>query len=173
MRTWQPPDAAAGTIRAAIADIDSKLIVNDLTTLNIQIDDSISNERTIALLASTFGILAAVLAGIGLYGILAYSTRGRTREIGIRMALGAQRWTVVRLILREILILAGLAVAVTIPLSIVLTRALHSQLFNVSTVDGGVYAVATIIIALVAALAGLIPARRAASTDPAKALRTE
>ena len=103
VRTWQPPDAAAASIRAAIANIDSKLIVHDLTTLSTQIDDTHPNERTIALLASTFGMLATLLAGIGLYGILAYSTAQRTREIGIRMALGAQRWEVVRLILREIL----------------------------------------------------------------------
>jgi ABC-type antimicrobial peptide transport system permease subunit len=147
--------------------------VNDLTTLSTQIDDTIANERSIALLASTFGILATLLAGIGLYGILAYATAQRTREIGIRMALGAQRLAVIRLILREILILAGVAVAVTIPLSILLTRAINSQLFNVSSIDGSVYGSAITIIAAVAALAGLIPARRAASTDPARALRTE
>jgi putative ABC transport system permease protein len=173
IRTWQPPDTAAASIRAAIAGIDQKLIVNDVITLSEQIDDSISNERTIALLATTFGTLATLLAGIGLYGILAYSTAQRTREIGIRMALGAQRRTVVHLILREILILAGAAITVTIPISIALTRALRSQLFNVSTTDVSVYAAAITIIALIAALAGLIPARRAASIDPARALRTE
>ena len=147
--------------------------MNDLTTLSIQIDDTLSSERTIALLASTFGILATLLAGIGLYGILAYATAQRTREIGIRMALGAQRWAMVRLILRETLILAGVAIAVTIPVSIALTRALRGQLFNVSSTDGSVYATAITIIVLVAALAGLVPARRAASIDPARALRTE
>ncbi len=147
--------------------------MNDLTTLNTQIDDTLSSERTIALLASTFGILATLLAGIGLYGILAYATAQRTREIGIRMALGAQRWAMVRLILRELLILAGVAIAVTIPISIVVTRALRSQLFNVSATDASVYVSAITIIVIVAALAGLIPARRAASIDPARALRTE
>ena len=173
VRTWQPPDSAAGSIRAAIANIDSKLIVNDLTTLSTQIDDTIANERTIALLASTFGVLATLLAGIGLYGILAYSTAQRTHEIGIRMALGAQRSAMVRLILREILILAGVAITVTIPISIVVTRALRSQLFNVSATDASVYVTAITIIVFVAALAGLIPAQRAASIDPAQALRTE
>jgi ABC-type antimicrobial peptide transport system permease subunit len=89
------------------------------------------------------------------------------------MALGAMRWTVVRLILREILILAGVAIAVTIPISIAATRALRTQLFNVSSMDGTVYAVAIVIIVFIAALAGLIPARRAASIDPVRALRTE
>jgi putative ABC transport system permease protein len=173
LRTWQTPETAAGSIRAAIAQIDSKLIVNDLTTLDSKIDDTISSERMIALLASAFGGLATLLAGIGLYGILAYSTAQRTREIGIRMALGAQRWGMVRLILREILTLAGVAIAVTIPISMVATRALRSQLFHVSTTDGGVYAVAIALIVTVAALAAVIPARRAASVDPSRALRTE
>jgi putative ABC transport system permease protein len=173
VRTWQPPQAAADSIRAAIANIDSKLIVHDLTTLDTQIDTTISNERTIALLASIFGILATGLAGIGLFGILAYSTAQRTREIGIRMALGAQRWGVVRLILREVLTLAGIAVVVTIPIAIFATRALRSQLFNVSSIDVAIYATAIAIITLIAALAGLIPARRAASIDPARTLRTE
>jgi putative ABC transport system permease protein len=173
VRTWQPPSAAAASIRAAVGNLDSKLIVHDLTTLSIQIDDSISTERTVALLASAFGALATLLAGIGLYGILAYSTAQRTREIGIRMALGAQRWSVVRLILREILVLAGIAIAVTIPISILATRALQSELFNVSSTDANVYAIAITVVVFVAALAGLIPARRAASVDPMQALRTE
>jgi predicted permease len=173
VRTWQSPDAAAAGIRAAINNIDSKLIVDDLTTLSIQIDDTIASDRTIALLASIFGGLATLLAGIGLYGILAYSTAQRTREIGIRMALGSQRRAVVNLILRETLYLVGITVAVTVPISIEMTRALRSQLFNVSSADVFVYAVAIITIVLVAGLAGLIPARRAASIDPARALRTE
>jgi ABC-type antimicrobial peptide transport system permease subunit len=89
------------------------------------------------------------------------------------MALGAQRWAVVRLILQEILVLAGIAIAVTIPISIMATRALRSQLFNVSSTDANVYAIAIAVVVFVAALAGLIPARRAASVDPIQALRTE
>jgi putative ABC transport system permease protein len=173
VRTLLPPDTAASSIRGAINNIDSKLIVNDLTTLSGQIDDSISNERTIALLASTFGLLATLLAGIGLYGILAYSTAQRTREIGIRMALGAQRLSVVSLILREVLLLAGASIAATIPVAILATRALRSQLFNVSSADATVYATGMAIIAVVTALAGFIPAQRAASVDPMTALRTE
>ena len=173
VRTWQPPQAAANSIRAAIANIDSKLIVGRLTTLTDQIDDDLLAERTIALLAGTFGVLATVLAGIGLYGILAYSTAQRTREIGIRMALGAKRSSVVGLILREVLILAGWAIGITIPVAVLATRAVRSQLFGVSIADPGVYAAGVLLIALVAVLAGFLPSRRAATVDPARALRTE
>jgi ABC-type antimicrobial peptide transport system permease subunit len=173
VRTWQKPEAAANTIRAAIANLDSKLIVGNLSTMRDQIDQQILAERTIALLALAFGVLATVLAGIGLYGILAYSTAQRTREIGIRMALGARRGTVVRLIVRETMVLAGGAVIVTIPLAILATRAVRSQLFGVSIADPIVYGTGIVVICLVAGLAGFVPARRAATIDPARALRTD
>jgi ABC-type antimicrobial peptide transport system permease subunit len=173
IRTWQPPQTAANSIRAVIANIDPKLIVSNLSTMTEQIDESLLAERTIALLAATFGVLATALAGIGLYGILAYSTAQRTREIGIRMALGARRATVVSLILREVMILAGGAIAVTIPLALLATRAVRSQLFGVSVADPIVYIAGVLVIGLVAVLAGFIPSRRAATVDPARALRTE
>jgi predicted permease len=173
VRTWQSPESAANTIRSAVANIDSKLIVNNVGTLTQQIDENLLTERTIALLALVFGGLAALLAGIGLYGILAYSTAQRTHEIGIRMALGARRGSVVRLILRETLILAGCAVGATIPLALFAARAVRSQLFGVSFADPLVYLAGILAICLVAMLAGFLPARRAASVDPAQALRTD
>ena len=173
LRTWQPPDAASASVRSAIADLDTKLIVGNLRTMTQQIDASLLAERAIAMLATAFGVLATLLAGIGLYGILAYSTAQRTREIGIRMALGARRVTVVGLILREVLLLAGGAIAVTIPLAMLATRTVRSQLFGVSVADPEVYAAGILIICVVAVLAGFIPARRAATIDPARALRTE
>ena len=173
VRTWQDPDAAANSIRAAIGNIDSKLIVAHLTTMRDAINENLLAERTIALLATTFGMLATVLAGIGLYGILAYSTAQRTREIGIRMALGARRVTVVRLILWEVMVLAGGAMLVTIPIAILATRAVRSQLFGVSIADPAVYGAGIAVICLVAGLAGFVPARRAATVDPARALRTD
>jgi ABC-type lipoprotein release transport system permease subunit len=173
VRTWQPPQATANSVRAAIAAIDTKLIVGNLAALNDQIDDNLLAERTVALLAGTFGGLATLLAGIGLYGILAYSTAQRTREIGIRMALGARRATVVSLILREVMILAGWAIGVTIPVALLATRAVRSQLFGVSVADPAVYVAGILVIGFVAALAGFIPSRRAATVDPARALRTE
>ena len=134
---------------------------------------SILAERTIALLAAIFGGLAAVLAGIGLYGILAYSTAQRTREIGIRMALGARRGSVVGLILREMLVLAGSSVGATIPLALLATWAVRSQLYGVSVADPMVYVSGILAIAVVAAIAGFVPARRAAGVDPSRALRTD
>jgi predicted permease len=173
VRTWQAPQTAANGIRAAVANIDSKLIVNGIKPMSQAIDESIQDQRAMAMLAAIFGGIAALLAGIGLYGILAYSTAQRTREIGIRMALGAQRGTVVQLILRETLILAGCAVGVTIPIALLAVRAVKSQLFGVSIVDPVVYISGVLAISIVAALAAFVPARRAASIDPTKALRTE
>jgi len=173
VRTWQAPQAAANEVRAAIAGIDAKLVVGDLSTMTEDIDNNLLSERTIALLAAVFGILATVLAGVGLYGILAYSTAQRTREIGIRMALGARRTAVVGLIVREVLLLAGGAVAVTVPLAMLGSRAVRSQLFGVSIADPGVYGAGIAVILLVAAIAGLVPARRAASINPTEALRNE
>jgi predicted permease len=128
VRTWQSADTAANSIRAAVKSIDSGLIVDNLSTMNDQIAQDIMPERTIALLATIFGLVAALLAGIGLYGILAYSTAQRTREIGIRMALGARRGSVIGLILRETLVLAGISVAATIPVALMATWAVRSQL---------------------------------------------
>lgn len=173
VRTWQTPEAAANAVRAAIQRIDGKLIVDDLRTMQNEIDDTISSERMIALLASVFGALAGLLAGIGLYGVLAYSTAQRTREIGIRMALGAQRLTVAKLILREVLILSASAVVVTLPIAFLLSRTLKGQLFGVSSADPLVYCAGIVMIALVASFAALLPARRAASVEPMEALRTE
>jgi putative ABC transport system permease protein len=173
LRTWQPPDAATASVRAAIANLDPKLIVGNLQTMTDQIDENLLAERAVAMLAAAFGLLATLLAGIGLYGILAYSTAQRTREIGIRMALGARRGAVVGLILREVLLLAGGAMVVTIPLAMLATRAVRSQLFGVSLADPIVYGVGILMICVVAALAGALPARRAATIDPARALRAD
>ncbi len=173
VRTWQDPDSAVGSIRAAVANIDTKLIVNNVVSMRGQIDENIAPERTIAFLASVFAAMAALLAGIGLYGILAFSTAQRTREIGIRMALGAKRSRVVRLILRETMILTGCAVGVTVPIALLATHAIRSQLFGVSSADPAVYAAGIFAVCVVAALAGFVPARRAASVDPVHALRTE
>ncbi|HUN84892.1 MAG TPA: ABC transporter permease [Terracidiphilus sp.] len=173
VRTWQSPDSAVNSIRAAVAQIDPKLVVGEVSTMTDAIDDSILEERTIALLATVFGVLATILAGIGLYGILAYSTTQRTREIGIRMALGAHRGTVIGMIVRDVMVLAGAAVGVTIPLAIVGSRLVRSELFGISFADPAVYGMGILVIGAVAALASLIPAQRSASVNPVDALRAE
>ncbi len=110
VRTWQAPKAVETSIRSATQQLDSKLAINNLQTEDEQIANSLSNERLIALLSVSFGIVAVLLAGIGLYGVLAYSTAQRTREIGIRMAMGAQRSGVVRLVLQDVLWICGASV---------------------------------------------------------------
>ncbi len=173
VRTWQSPELAMGNIRTAMQQLDSRLALSNLRTVDDQITDNLSTETLIALLSASFAALAVLLTAIGLYGVLAYSTAQRTREIGIRMALGAQRAGVIRLVLWDVLWLAGISIAVSLPVSLLLARLLRSQLFGVSSSDPLTLFVGTLLVCSVAALAALIPARRAALVDPMKALRSE
>jgi ABC-type antimicrobial peptide transport system permease subunit len=153
--------------------LDSKLALGKVRPMDELIADNLSSERIIALLAMSFGVLAVLLAAIGLYGVLAYSTAQRTREIGIRMAVGAQRSSVVRLVLSDVLWLTGITVVLTVPLSLLFANMLRSQLFGVSPFDPLTLLGATLLIVLVALLSAALPAKRAASIEPMKALRTE
>ncbi len=173
VRTWQSPELAMGNIRTAMQQLDSRLALTNLRTVDDQIADNLSTERLIALLSAGFALLAVLLSAIGLYGVLAYSTAQRTREIGIRMALGAQRGRVMRLVLWDVLWLAGISIAVSLPISLLLARLLRSVLFGVSPSDPLTLLIGTLLVGAVAALAALIPARRAALVDPMKALRSE
>jgi ABC-type antimicrobial peptide transport system permease subunit len=138
-----------------------------------QIAESVSSDRLIAVLAVSFGALATLMAAIGLYGVLAYATAQRTREIGIRMALGAQRRAVVRLVLADVVWLAGISVVVTLPVAMLASRIVRSQLYNVSPTDPLVMASGVLLVACVVIVAALLPARRAARVEPMQALRTE
>ena len=173
VRTWQPPEAALSNIRGAMQQLDSKLALSNLRTMDVQVSDNLSIERLVALLAVSFGVLAVLLAAIGLYGVLAYATAQRTREIGIRMALGAQHRTVIGLVLRDVLWLAGLSMLVTLLVALVLGRLLRTQLYGVSAADPATLFGGTLLVAVVVVLAAWLPARRAASIEPVKALRTE
>lgn len=160
-------------IRSAMQNLDSRLVVQSLQTMDTQIDADLTNESIIAFLAVSFGILASFLSAIGLYGVLAFSITQRTREIGIRMALGASRSSVVGMIMREVLWLAGITIAVAVPAAILLGRYLGSQLYGVSHTDPLTMVAVVILVSLVALIAAAIPARRAAGVNPTKALRYE
>jgi predicted permease len=173
VRTWQPPDAAETSIRGAMQQLDSKLALGTLRTMDEMIADNLSSERLIALLAVTFGALAVMLAAIGLYGVLAYATAQRTREIGIRMALGAQRSGVMQLVMKDVLWLTGISIAATIPLALLLARSLGTQLYGVRAGDPVALGTAILLVSMVAMIAAVIPARRAAGVNPTQALRSE
>src|SRR5580704_769255 len=173
VRTWQQPTDAETGIRAAMQQIDSKLALSNLQAEEQQIDNSLSSERLIAMLSSSFGVIAVLLAAMGLYGVLAFSTAQRTREIGIRMAMGAQRSAVVKMVLQDVLWICGVSIAVALPLALVLGRLLQAQLYGVHAGDPVTLLGGTLLIASVALLAAMIPARRAASVEPMQALRTE
>jgi predicted permease len=173
VRTWQQPADAETGIRAAMQQIDSKLALSNLQTEEQQIDNSLSNERLIAMLSSSFGVIAVLLAAMGLYGVLAFSTAQRTREIGIRMAMGAQRSAVVKMVLQDVLWICGVSIAVALPLALALGRLLQAQLYGVHAGDPVTLLGGTLLIAAVALLAAMLPARRAASVEPMQALRTE
>jgi predicted permease len=160
-------------LRGKIRDLDAAMPVYAMKTLEHQLDDTLSTERLIAMLSGAFGILATLLAALGLYGVMAFVVARRTREIGLRMALGAQRTEVVWMVMREALVLLGTGLAIGIPVAFWLSRYLASQLFSVKPSDVGTAAVALAILVGVTAGAGLFPARRASGIDPIRALRYE
>jgi len=173
VRTRQAPQDAAGTVRAAIAGIDSKLVVDSLQPLNSEIDRTLTSERMLSFLASSFGVAAAFLTAIGLYGVLAYSIAQRTREIGVRMALGATRGAVVNMVLREVLTMTGWSVALALPASVALGSIVRNQLFGVSYRDPATLSCVVLAIVAMALVAACVPARRAVKVQPIIALRYE
>ena len=143
-----------------------------MTTLETTVDSSLAVERLLALLSLLFGALATLLAAVGLYRVMSYTVARRTREIGIRIALGADRPEVVGLVLREVALLTGLGIAAGLPGAYAIGRAAESQLFGLSLLDPISLAGAALVLAFVGLLAGYLPARRAAATQPLVALRT-
>ena len=173
VRTLGAPEAVEPAIRLAVHNQDATLVVDDLKTMRAQIDISASNERSLAILAAAFAVLAAILAAVGLYGVLAYSTQSRTREIGVRLALGAPRHTLIGLVVREMAWIAGAATIVALPATVGLARLFRSQLYGVSTWDPATLVAALLLTACMVALAAALPAHRATAVDPMEALRNE
>lgn len=171
--TAQTPEALQQPIREAIHQLDPILVVDGMRSMQLQVDRSASDERALAFLAIGFSLLAMVLAAVGLYGVLAYSTEQRTREIGVRLALGAQRSSVVGLVLREMIIIASIAVVVALPSTAALARLFRSQLYGVTSTDPITLGAAFAITAMMVLVASALPARRAAGVQPMRALRTE
>ncbi len=173
VRTERDPDNAFRSVRGVMREIDPKMPVVGMKTLERQLDESLITERMIATLSSIFGVLATVLSIIGLYGVMAYMVERRSREIGIRMALGAQAGSVVWLVMREVVLLTVAGIVVGLPAAYGLTQLVRTQLYGVQPDDPASMAISTALLAAVALLAGYIPARRAASYDPVHVLRYE
>jgi predicted permease len=173
VRTDLSPQQMFPLLRAVVRKINPNLPVFLMKTEERQRDDSLAIELLAARLSSAFGTLATVLAGIGLYGVMGFVVARRTREIGIRMALGADTGNVIWLVMREVLLLAGAGIAVGLPAALAVTRLVASQLFGVRPNDPATIAAATAGIAAIAMLSGFIPARRATRVDPVTAIRCE
>ena len=173
VRTRMTPEEMFNSIRTRVHDLDANLPLFEMTTLEKQMENSLITERLVTTLSTGFGLLATLLAAIGLYGVMAYTVTRRTREIGIRMAIGAAKPHVLWLIMREVLILLAIGMFIALPLSWALTQAVRSQLYGVQPTDPLSVLAATFAIIAVAMLAGYLPARRATQVHPMMALRYE
>jgi macrolide transport system ATP-binding/permease protein len=173
IQTSRPIPGFEKMVGSTLASINPNLTIVKFQTFQQQIDDRFIEERLIARLTSLFGLLALLLAAIGLYGVTAYSVVRRTSEIGVRMALGAARSRVIAMIMRGAMVQAAVGLAIGIPVAVFCVRYVKSQLFEITRVNVPVMAVAIGVLLLAAAIAGIIPARRAASIDPVQALRIE
>lgn len=173
VQTSQPTPGMEKLAGDILASINPNLTIVKFQTFRQQIDDRFTEERLIARLTALFGLLALLLAAIGLYGVTAYTVVRRTPEIGIRMALGAARGRVIAMVMRGAMLQALIGLAIGIPVAVFCVRYVKSQLYEITSVNFTVMAGAIAVLAGAAAIAGIIPARRAASIDPVKALRVE
>lgn len=167
------PTQYGTAIRNALASIDPNLTVISMQSMGEQVDRLYDQERLTARLTELFGFLALLLASIGIYGVTAYNAARRTNEIGIRMALGADRGSVVRMVMRGALTQIGIGLAIGLPLAVLAGRLVASQLYGVGYFDALVLLSSVLVLAVCAVIAGFLPAQRAASVEPMEALRTE
>jgi len=160
-------------VRRALAQVNADLAVIDFMSFAAQVDGNFAQQEMLAKLTSLFGLLALALASVGLYGVTAYSVERRTSEIGIRMALGADRLSVLKLVLQGAFLQIGIGLAIGIPITILAGRAMTHQLFGVKPYAPDILLVTTVLLSFSALIATVVPARRAAVLEPIRALRTE
>jgi len=172
---WAPgdPPGMKESVRKAIASVDPDFVLNDVAPYGEVVRNDFHQENMIATLTTLFGVLGLVLAAVGLYGVMAYSVEQRTNEIGLRMALGADRANVVKMVLRGAFLQIGIGLGTGIPLAVLAGKLMKDQLYNVRPWDPLMLAAATLLLTLAAFLASVVPASRAAGVDPMVALRNE
>jgi predicted permease len=162
----------ANLVRSEVREMDRSIPVK-VETIDERIRESLVSERVVAILSGALGAVALLLASMGLYGLMAYQVSRRTNEIGLRMSLGANRWSILGLVLRESLMLAGIGVLIGIGASVALGRVVRGLLYGISSSDPIALLAAALIMGAMALVAGYLPARRASRVDPASALRRE
>ena len=172
-RATGPAAPLASTIRRELQAVDKNLVIQNLVTANQRVDQSLFMERLMVKVSGFFATLALSLACIGLYGVMSYDVARRTHEIGVRRALGAQRRDVVGLVLRETMLLVVIGVITGLSAAMGATRLIASLLYGLTPNDPLTLGLASLLLLAVAALAGYLPARRAARVDPMEALRHE
>jgi ABC-type antimicrobial peptide transport system permease subunit len=173
LETARPMNDMESLARTTLAGINPNLTVVKFQTFDQQIADRFNDDRMIARLTVMFGALALLLAAVGLYGVTSYTVARRTSEIGIRMALGAERGGVVALVMRGAMTQTLLGLAIGIPVALLCVRFVKAQLYEITSVNVNVMVGAIVTLTVAACVAGLIPARRAATIDPMRALRIE
>jgi predicted permease len=173
IRSSADPAGVFAALRTKVRELDAAIPVYEMKTLEGQLDETLGTERLTATLSAAFGALATLLAAVGLYGVTALVVARRTREIGLRMALGARQGAVLWMVMREAIGLSGAGLALGAPVAYVLSRYVSSQLFGVAPADLGAAAIGVVTLAMVAAGAAFVPARRASRIDPIQALRHE
>jgi len=173
MRTQAPSAGTYSLVRNEVKQLDAAMPVYEMKTVEGQLDETLLTDRLIAMLSAGFGLVATLLASIGLYGVMAFVVAQRKKELGIRLALGAQPGFVIWLVMREVLLLLSIGLAVGIPAAMGLGQYVAAQLYGIQARDPFIATSTVLLLTIVSAAAGLIPAQRASRTDPMLALRQE
>jgi len=173
VRTATTSSSAFGIVRNEVKQLDSAMPLYGMKTVEGQLDETLLTDRLIALLSAGFGLLATILASVGLYGVMAFVVARRKKELGIRLALGAQPGLVIWIVMREVLLLLTIGLAIGIPSALALGRYVSTQLYGIQPHDPHIAIWTMVLLTVVSGLAGLIPAHRASRIDPILALRYE